>query len=63
MFLLVKRRTKTEIYCPESGVHDTDKDANLYEMPLDLQGLESRLYIIENIDGQGNREQKRVIKL
>jgi hypothetical protein len=40
-----------------------NKNRNLFELRLDLQGLESGIYIIETIDNQGRREEKRVVKL
>jgi hypothetical protein len=44
-------------------IQSIDKTTSLFEVSLDLQGLESGMYIIETIDNQGNKEQKRIAKL
>jgi glucose/arabinose dehydrogenase len=40
-----------------------NKNRSLYETQIDIQDLESGLYIIETIDNKGNREEKRISKL
>ncbi|SFE89864.1 beta-propeller fold lactonase family protein [Thermoflexibacter ruber] len=43
--------------------HSIEKNSNLYETRLDLQGLESGMYMIEVLDSKGNRETKRIVKM
>lgn len=43
--------------------HNIEKNSNLYKTRLDLQGLESGIYMIEVLDNKGNRETKRVVKM